>query len=89
MSHLAPPSFLKPKLTETQGNVTLTLRTAQQGQVGVATINDMTLVPGDNSLPLTAIVNQTQIMNSLNATQFVELIITPDSSVYNGVHLTY
>ena len=49
----------------------------------------MTVVPGDNSLPMSSILNQTQILASLNGTGFIDLEIVGSSAVYNGVHLTY
>jgi len=72
-----------------QGNVTLTLSTAKAGVVGNTTINDMTLVPGSNTLPMTGIVDQVLIASSLNATGWVTLSIQGESAIYNGQHLTY
>jgi hypothetical protein len=76
-------------LTVAMGNVTLTVSTAQQGVVGTTSINDMTLVPGNNTLAMTGTVNQTALLASLNATGFAILEITGNSSIYNGQHLTY
>jgi hypothetical protein len=72
-----------------QGNVTLSLSTAQKGVVGNSTINDMTLVPGNNTLSMTGILDQTLIIESMNSSGFVDLIITGQSAIYNGQHLTY
>jgi len=70
--------------------VTLTLSTEKAGLVGIATILDMTLRPGDNNLPLTAVMNQTGVLSSLDtATGIVSLEILGDSSVRNGEHLAY
>jgi len=71
------------------GNVTLSLSTAAQGVVGNATVNDMTLVPGNNTLPMTAIIDQDKVTKSMGADGMVELFILGTSSVYNGQHLTY
>jgi hypothetical protein len=50
----------------------------------------MTLVPGNNTLPMTGILDQTKILSSLNQTTgIVKLTITGNSSTYNGQHLTY
>ncbi|KAH8774996.1 hypothetical protein F5882DRAFT_299593 [Hyaloscypha sp. PMI_1271] len=76
-------------ITVALGNVTLTLSTAKAGVVGNTTINDMTLVPGNNILPMTGIVDQVLIASSLNATGWVTLSIQGESAIYNGQHLTY
>jgi hypothetical protein len=77
-------------VTVALGNVTMIMSTKEAGEVGRTVINDMTIVPGDNSLPLTGTVNQTGILQSLNVTTgFVTLQITGESAIYNGQHLTY
>jgi len=77
-------------ITFAMGNVTLNLSTAKHGIVGNSTILDMTLRPGDNNLPMTAIIDQAKVTDSMNAdTGIVELFIVGNSSVYNGQHLTY
>jgi len=76
-------------MTIAMGNVTLILSTAKEGVVGTSFINDMTIVPGDNNFPMTAITNQSLIAQSLDANGHVEMFITGNSSVYNGQHLTY
>jgi len=76
-------------ITVAMGNVTLSLSTAAQGVVGNATVNDMTLVPGNNTLPMTAIIDQDKVTKSMGADGMVELFILGTSSVYNGQHLTY
>lgn len=76
-------------ITVALGNVTLTLSTAQKGVVGNTTINDMTLVPGNNTLPMTGFVDQALIAASLNTTGFVTLSIQGQSAIYNSQHLTY
>jgi hypothetical protein len=57
--------------------------------LGNATINDMTLVPGNNTLPMSGIIDQTLIAASLNSSGFVTLSIAGQSAIYNGQHLTY
>ena len=74
-------------LTIFQGNVTLTLSTIK-GVVGNSTINDMTLVPGNNSLPMTGIIDITMMANSV-VNGLVTLSIAGESAIYNGQHLTY
>jgi len=70
------------------GNVTMSLSTAKSGFVGNATINNMTLKPGNNSLPLIGLLNQTAVLSSMD-NGFVDLLITGQESVYNGEHLPY
>lgn len=70
--------------------MTLSLSTAQKGIVGNATILEMTIRPGDNILPMTAFLNQADILGSMDAkTGIVELQIEGISSIRNGQHLTY
>jgi hypothetical protein len=74
-------------ITVALGNVTLTLSTIK-GVVGNSTINDMTLVPGNNSLPMTGIIDITMMANSV-VNGLVTLSIAGESAIYNGQHLTY
>lgn len=76
-------------MTIAMGNVTLSLSTAAAGVVGNATIPDMTLVPGNNTLPMTGIINQILVTASLDKAGMVDMQITGQSAVYNGEHLTY
>jgi hypothetical protein len=77
-------------LTVAMGNVTLSLSTEKEGIVGNATILNMTIKPGANNFPMTATINETLVLSSMNATTgFVDMIITGTASVYNGQHLTY
>lgn len=79
---------LREILIVSQGNVTMTVSTAKEGVVGNTTINDMTLYPGNNSLPMTGILDQVAVLNSLNG-DLVTLSISGQSAIYNGEHLTY
>lgn len=76
-------------ITIAMGNVTLSLATAAAGVIGNATILEMTVVPGNNTLPLTAIVDQDKVISSMDKNGFVDMIITGTSSVYNGQHIPY
>lgn len=76
-------------MTIEMGNVTLILSTATAGVVGNSTIENMTIVPGNNTLPLTATLDQALVIGSLNASGFVEMTITGKDVIYNGEHLTY
>jgi hypothetical protein len=78
-------------LTIEMGNVTLILSTELDGVstvVGNSTILDFTLRPGDNSLPMTGMVDQPKVLGAM-VDGFVELFIIGNTSVYNGQHLTY
>jgi hypothetical protein len=76
-------------ITVELGNVTLILSTPSQGVIGNATINDMTLAPGNNTLPMTSFVNQTLVIQSLDSNGYITMQIVGNSSVYNGEHLPY
>lgn len=75
-------------LTVEMGNVTMQLST-QLGVVGNSTINNMILKPGNNSLPLTGILDQLLVTKSLNATGWVTMSIVGQSAIYNGEHLPF
>lgn len=76
-------------LTVAMGNVTLSLQTVKEGVVGNATINNLTIAPGNNTLPMTATVDQTKVISSMDSNGFVDMVITGTSAVYNGQHITY
>ncbi|KAL3417550.1 hypothetical protein PVAG01_10560 [Phlyctema vagabunda] len=77
-------------MTIAMGNVTLSLATEAKGVVGNATINNMTLRPGLNILPMQAVIDQALVLGSLDAaTGLVEMKITGTSAVYNGQNLPY
>lgn len=76
-------------ITVAMGNVTLSLATASAGVVGNSTILNMTIAPGNNTLPMTAIIDQTKVISSMDSEGFVEMLITGTSSIYNGQHITY
>jgi len=76
-------------LTIEMGIVTMNLATVKSGIIGNSTIQNMTLVPGDNYLPMTAILDQSLVTNNLNSSGWITLQITGNSSVVNGQHLTY
>jgi len=50
----------------------------------------MTLVPGNNTLPMFGTLNQTALLESMDQkTGIVDLLITGREALYNGQHLTY
>ena len=49
----------------------------------------MTLVPGNNTLPMTGTIDQLLLLGSLDKSGMVELIITGKDAIYNGEHLVY
>ena len=57
--------------------------------MGMATILNLTISPGDNNLPMTAVVDETKILKSLESNGLVTMFIVGNSSVYNGNHITY
>jgi len=76
--------------TIAMGDVILTLSTAKHGVVGNSSIPNMTLRPGNNTLPMTATIDQLMVTDSMNTkTGIVELLIKGNSSIRNGQHLTY
>lgn len=76
-------------MTIEMGNVTLQLRTAEQGIVGTTNIENFIIVPGNNSLPMTGTMNQTAVLNSL--TNGIATLFIKGTDVINsaGEHLTY
>ncbi|KAF5878860.1 uncharacterized protein Bfra_001031 [Botrytis fragariae] len=76
-------------MTIVMGDVTLELSTAA-GVVGNSTIANMTLVPGNNTLPMTGTMDQTKVLGSADLTTgIVQLSIVGKSAIYNGEHLVY
>jgi hypothetical protein len=78
----------KSIMTIAMGNVTLDLSTAAAGIVGNCTINDMTLVPGNNSFAMSGVLDQSKVLKSM-VNGMVDLIIVGRSAVYDGQHLLY
>lgn len=76
-------------MTIAMGDVTLELSTAT-GVVGNSTIANMTLVPGNNTLPMIGTMDQAKVLGSADLTTgIVELSIVGKSAIYNGEHLVY
>jgi hypothetical protein len=79
-------------LTVAMGNVTLSLSMTTNGttqEIGTSTVQDMTIRPGNNSLPMTSILNTTTIVANLPANGIINVTIVGQSAVYNGQHLSY
>lgn len=77
-------------MTIVMGDVTMQLSTAVAGVVGNTTIANMTLVPGNNTLPMSGTMDQTKVVGSMDTnTGLVELSIIGQSAIYNGEHLVY
>ncbi|MCJ1407815.1 hypothetical protein MMC19_001886 [Ptychographa xylographoides] len=77
--------------TFAMGNVTMALSVAGQS-IGTSTLADLTITPGNNSYAMTSITNQTAVLELLSTTYKDGLLpvdIVGQSSVYDGVHLTY
>ncbi|KAJ5167757.1 uncharacterized protein N7482_003351 [Penicillium canariense] len=76
------------------GNVTLDLSVAGQ-PMGYSYLDNLELVPGNNTVPMTSTVNQTAIIALLTATDnpytdgVIPFTITGNSSVWDGKELPY
>lgn len=56
----------------------------------MATINDLTIRPGNNSFPMTAVVDEASIISAEDTkTGLVQMYITGNSSTYNGQRIPY
>ena len=79
-------------LTRIQGNLTLDLSVAGQ-TMGQSYLKNLILKPGNNSVPMTADVNDVAIYKLLQDTKYksgiIPFDITGNSSVYNGQNLPY
>ncbi|KAJ6088695.1 hypothetical protein N7486_009956 [Penicillium sp. IBT 16267x] len=81
-------------MTLSMGNVSLNLLVAGE-TLGLSYLDDLVLKPGNNSVPMTANVNQTAIIEMLTSDSnpytdgVVPFTITGNSSVYNGQELPY
>jgi hypothetical protein len=49
----------------------------------------MTLVPGNNTLPMTSIIEPAKLLAAKDASGMLTLMIAGKYSVFNGQHLTY
>ncbi|EEA21337.1 hypothetical protein EYB25_007393 [Talaromyces marneffei] len=76
------------------GNVTLNVY-VNDTLIGNTFINNVTLMPGDNHLPLRSSINQTQVLSFVTGTAppypggILPIIIRGNSSVYGGVEIPY
>lgn len=63
--------------------------------MGQSYLNNLTLTPGDNYIPMTSSINQTAILSMISSKDnpytdgLVPFAITGNSSVYNGQELPY
>ncbi|KAG8531396.1 uncharacterized protein KY384_003025 [Bacidia gigantensis] len=86
-------------LTIAMGNVTFTnylpaspFTNNTRIPIGISTLNDLVLVPGDNHVPMRSQINQTLVIGAI-AKQYKDgmmpVEIVGNTSVYDGQHLTY
>lgn len=78
-------------MTITMGNLTLDL-SVDGTAIGQSFMNDVVLVPGDNNLYMTSVVNQSTVLNMVAnkyKTGILPITIKGNSSVYNGQELSY
>ncbi|KFY76846.1 hypothetical protein V499_03624 [Pseudogymnoascus sp. VKM F-103] len=86
MALIPNPSVLTVEL----GTVVMNISTKEKGLIGNSTIENFILKPGQNLLPIKAIVDQALVLGSVNSkTGIVNMIIVGQTAVYNGVHLPY
>jgi hypothetical protein len=63
--------------------------------IGQSYIHDLTLVPGNNTLPMTSVLNQTLVLRLITqktspyANRILPITITGNSSVYKGQEVPY
>ncbi|EED17083.1 conserved hypothetical protein [Talaromyces stipitatus ATCC 10500] len=81
-------------ITVSMGNVTLDV-SVNNTQIGQSYLNDLTLRPGPNTIPLRSTINQTQVIGLVSGKNapfpsgIIPLSILGNSSVYNGVEIPY
>lgn len=81
-------------ITVAMGNVTLDV-SVNGTQIGQSYLNNLTLQPGSNIIPLRSTINQTQVISLVLGTKaaypsgVIPLTILGNSSVYNGVEIPY
>jgi hypothetical protein len=77
-------------LIQLQGNVTMVISSSTGVVLGNSTIENMTLVPGNNTLPMTGILDQALVIGSIDKSSgMVEMSIVGRDAIYNGQHLPY
>lgn len=65
------------------------ISTQEKGLIGNSTIDNFVLKPGQNLLPMHAIVDTSLALGSVDKQGMVTMIIVGQTAVYNGVHLPY
>lgn len=65
------------------------ISTKEKGLIGNSTIENFVLKPGQNLLPMNAIVDTALALGSVDKQGMVNMIIVGQTAVYNGVHLPY
>lgn len=78
-------------LTLTMGNVTFN-NYVDNEFIGTSSLSDLVLTPGNNTVPMRSIVNQTLVIERVTGTYkdgLLPIDIVCNSSVYNGQHLEY
>ncbi|OBT88356.1 hypothetical protein VE02_02281 [Pseudogymnoascus sp. 03VT05] len=85
MTLIPNPSVLTVEL----GKVMMHISTKEKGLIGNSTIDNFVLKPGQNLLPMNAIVDTALALGSVDKQGMVNMIIVGQTAVYNGVHLPY
>ncbi|ELR05649.1 hypothetical protein GMDG_07492 [Pseudogymnoascus destructans 20631-21] len=71
------------------GKVVMHISTKEKGLIGNSTIDNFVLKPGQNLLPMNAIVDTALALGNVGKQGMVNMIIVGHTAVYNGVHLPY
>ncbi|KAK2765437.1 hypothetical protein FQN54_008286 [Arachnomyces sp. PD_36] len=78
-------------MTLEMGNLTLNLAVAGEN-IGTSSLKDLTLHPGDNTVPMTSIVDQAKVIKMVTGDYkdgMLPIDITGNSTTYNGEELPY
>ncbi|KAI4185948.1 MAG: hypothetical protein L6R41_003816 [Letrouitia leprolyta] len=78
-------------LTLTMGNVTFN-NFVDDEFIGTSVLSDLVLKPGNNTVPMRSMVNQTLVIEKVTGTYkdgMLPIEVRSNSSIYNGQHLEY
>lgn len=62
----------------------------QSTNVGTLSLENVSLVPGNNTMPFTANLDLSKFLAGLNVTSgTIDVVFSGNSTIYNGRHVTY
>lgn len=62
----------------------------QSTNIGTLSLNDVYLVPGNNTMPFTANIDLSKFLAGLNvASGTIDVVFSGNSTIYNGEHVLY